>query len=384
MPSAFVRDRLTWLAYLMLAYFAFLEAVLGPLVPFLRDELDLNYTVGGLHLSAFSVGMVIAGISADRLIYRWGRQRLFWGGGAGMALGAVLLVLGRHAALTIAGSFIMGLPGTVLLILIQSVLADRHGDQRATALTEANVLASVSAGLSPLLVGGWQRLGVGWRGAPLTAVLVWIMLALRFRREPIPTSLPKVASSAAPSTRLPALFWTFCLVIFLGVSVEWCVVFWGADFLETSAGVSRVNASSLLSVFFLAMVIGRFVGSRLTRAMPISRLLLTAILVATVGFVPFWLAPMAALNVAGLFIAGLGIANFFPLTMAAAINVVEPHQADRASGRIALVAGAAILITPQTLGALADQVGIKAAYSVAAVFLALALMVIVMARRREG
>ena len=55
----FLRDRFTWLAYLMLAYFAYLQAVLGPLVPFLRDELHLSYTVSGLHLSAFSIGMVL-------------------------------------------------------------------------------------------------------------------------------------------------------------------------------------------------------------------------------------------------------------------------------------------------------------------------------------
>lgn len=35
-PSAFVRDRFTWLAYIMLGYFAYLQAALGPALPFLR------------------------------------------------------------------------------------------------------------------------------------------------------------------------------------------------------------------------------------------------------------------------------------------------------------------------------------------------------------
>ena len=44
-PTSFTRDRFTWLAYLALAYFAYVQATLGPLMPFLRDELGMSYTV---------------------------------------------------------------------------------------------------------------------------------------------------------------------------------------------------------------------------------------------------------------------------------------------------------------------------------------------------
>jgi fucose permease len=382
MTTPFVRDRFTWLAYLMLAYFAYLQAELGPLVPFLRDELNLSYTISGLYLSAFSAGMVLAGTIGDRLVQRWGRRRVFWGGGAGMAVGAVLLILGHHAALTIAGSFIMGLPGTFLLILIQATLSDRHGEQRAIALTESNVIAVMGAGIAPLLVGGSQRAGIGWRGVPLAAVLGWGIMALVFRREPIPESIKETETGRSKHSPLPAIFWTYWLVAFLSVSVEWCVIFWGADFLENSAGLSRVNASTLMSVFFLAMVIGRFTGSRLTHSRPVTTLLPAAVGLAMMGFFSFWLAPLAVINVAGLFMAGLGIANLFPLTLSAASGVVRTHQSDRASGRITLAAGTAILVTPQALGTLADQVGIKNAYGVAAVFLVLALGAILAAGRK--
>ncbi len=370
----FIRDRFTWLAYLMLAYFAYLQAVLGPLVPFLRDELHLSYTVSGFHLSAFSVGMVLAGFTVDRLIQRWGRRIIFWGGGAGMGIGALLLVVGHHVALTITGSLIMGLPGTYLLILIQSTLSDRHGAQRAIALTESNVIAVVGAGIAPLLVGGLQKGGIGWRGAPLAGALAWGIMWWGFHRAPIPASTPdpEPAPAAAPSSRLPSIYWFYWLVAFLSVSVEWCTIFWGADFLQNSVGLGRVTASTLMSVFFLAMVIGRFTGSRLTHTRTLTLLLPAAVALAMLGFFVFWLAPLALLNVAGLFVAGLGIANLYPFTLSTASGVVKPSQADQASGRLVLASGSAILITPQALGTLADQIGIKGAYGVAGVFLVLA------------
>ena len=72
--TSFNRDRFTWLAYGMLSYYAFMQAAPGLLMPFLRDELNLSYTVSGLHFTAFSLGMVISGLITDRLAARWGRR----------------------------------------------------------------------------------------------------------------------------------------------------------------------------------------------------------------------------------------------------------------------------------------------------------------------
>src|SRR5690349_1925410 len=97
MTSTFTRDRFTWLAYLMLAYYAYMQATLGTLMAFLRVELDVSYTVSGLHMSAFALGMMGAGLTSDRLAARLGRGAMFWGGGAGMAASALGITLGRVA-----------------------------------------------------------------------------------------------------------------------------------------------------------------------------------------------------------------------------------------------------------------------------------------------
>src|SRR6185436_18048455 len=60
----FRRDRLTWIAYALLAWFAYLQAAPGLVVAHLRDELDLSYSAGGLHVAAFAAGSVVAGVIA--------------------------------------------------------------------------------------------------------------------------------------------------------------------------------------------------------------------------------------------------------------------------------------------------------------------------------
>ena len=88
----------------MLAYFAYSQSALGPTMPFLRRELNLSYTVGGLHASAFALGMVLVGLFGDGVIRKLGQRRAFWGGGAGMAAGTLLLATGQNAYVTIFGT----------------------------------------------------------------------------------------------------------------------------------------------------------------------------------------------------------------------------------------------------------------------------------------
>jgi MFS family permease len=122
------------------------------------------------------------------------------------------------------------------------------------------------------------------------------------------------------------------------------------------------------------------VGSRLTRVLPSVALLLAALGVTLVGFPIFWLARFAPVNIAGLFIAGLGVANFYPLTMSIAVGLA-PGPSDTASARVSLGVGVAVLVAPLLLGWAADQYSLQIAYSLVPVFLALAAAVVVLNRR---
>ncbi|HXV41698.1 MAG TPA: MFS transporter [Anaerolineae bacterium] len=245
-------------------------------------------------------------------------------------------------------------------------------------MTEANVGASISASLAPIMVGSFVRLGLDWRGALFVAILAFVGLALWFRRVPLPqAAMPR---SQVTAQTLPLVFWAYWFVICLGVSIEWCLIFWGADFLEKVVGLSRVNAATMMSLFFGAMVLGRLAGSWLSRVVPGATLLLLATGITMVGFPLFWLARLTPLNLAGLFIAGLGVANLFPLTLSVALSVV-PEQADVASARLSLGGGLAILLAPLVLGWTADQLNIQNAYGIVALLAVIVAIVTFWANR---
>jgi fucose permease len=170
--------------------------------------------------------------------------------------------------------------------------------------------------------------------------------------------------------------------LYLGVSVEWCVAYWGADFLENGVGLERSAAATALSLFFIAMLAGRLLGSRLARGLPGGTILLATLCVALVGFPVFWLSAMPAPSLLGLFVLGLGVGSIYPLAISVGV-AATPDRTDTATARLGLAGGGAILTAPFVLGAFADHVGIERAYGVV-VPLLLAAVVLTLLGWRMG
>ena len=381
MPQSFHRDRSTWLAYLLLAYYGYFLNILGPITPFLKAELALSYTVSSLHFTAFAVGILIVGLGGHLLIDRIGRARALWLGALGLSLGAFLLLAGRSALVTIAASFFMGLVGSLILVIVPTVLSDRHGHLRAVALSEANVVASLVSAAAPLMVGWSSHLPAGWRLALGVVAFAPLLMWLGFRHSSSPSSASPPADVSPVRSPLPRHFWVYWVALVLGVSVEFCMISWSADYLENSLGMSKVAAAQSVSLFFLAMIVGRLLGSRLVRSFSVHRVIVVSILVAGLGFWLYWTAATVFIGLLGLFVTGLGVAGLYPLLLSLAISVAGDN-AIQAGARATLASGAAILALPLVLGRLADQLGIHSAYSLVGVLLVAVFLIVLLARLR--
>jgi fucose permease len=379
--QTFHRNRFTWLAYLMLALYGYFLNVLGPLTPFLKDELKLSYTVSSLHFTAFAVGMLLIGFGGHTLIPLIGRQRALWLGAFGMSLSALILITGRTAVLTIGASFCMGLIGSLILVIVPSALSDQHGESRAVALSEANVIASLIATAAPLMVGWSANLPGGWRLALGIAALAPLLMWIGFGSAVPPEPVTSKVDSRSDSESLPVLFWVYWVTIVLAVSVEFCMISWSADYLENSLNMLRVNAAQSVSLFLGAMIVGRMAVSRLVQRFAVHHVVTASVVVAGIGFAAFWTTNIVAVGLIGLFITGLGVAGLYPLLLSLAIGVVR--NTTQASARTTLASGTAILALPLVLGRLADMVGIRQAYGVVGVLLVGVFLITLATGRRS-
>ncbi len=363
----FRRDRLTWVAYLLLAWFAYLQAAPGLVIGHLREELGVSYSTGGLHVAAFAAGAMVGGVIAARLERALGRRALFWSAAALMGAGAIGLTAGRIAEATIGSLLVMGVGGGRLLVTIQAALADHHGERRAVALAEANVAASIAYVALIGVLSLTAALHAGWRVALLASLAVPALAWWSNRRLAIDAPSPADVAQG----RLSGVFWIAAAMLFCATAAEWCITAWGATFVEDAADVSTDAAVALMAGYFGGVVAGRTLGSRLARRHDPARLLAFALVVSAAGFAILWPSTRPAQALVGLSLLGIGLGNLYPMGMSVAI-ALAPEHAVLASGRAVAVTSFAGLLAPLTVGPLADATSLKAALGIVPIVLALA------------
>lgn len=294
-----------------------------------------------------------------------------------MAAGAVVVMAAPSLIWSLSGFFLMGWLGALTLIEVSATLSALHGPNRARAIGEANVLASFCTVLAPLCVSGAVAAGLGWRVGVgfIPASLLFVIIG--FWHTPIPRAAPAERSGAA---RLPGRFWRFWTLLILCVAVEFGVRFWAVEYLQDVGFVTPAAAPLGLSAFFLAMLLGRAAGTRLAGRIGDELILFASLGLALAGFLPYWLGNAAWIQFTGLFFTGLGIANLYPFTFSLALGSAA-RSSGRASARMSLGAGLAILLAPFALGALADLSTLQTAQVVLPLCLAAAALNIFWAMR---
>ncbi len=377
-PPAMQRDAATWYGYLLLAFFTFLLNIQGNILPFLQRELAIGYGTAALHASAIAVGMIVTGLTGERLIARLGQGRALAVGGLGAALGAFFLCIAPAAWASIGACLLLGLAGSLIPSVVPAMLAGIHGRNRDRALAELSAACYVFAVTAPLAVGASLALGLGWRGAVLCGIAIGLaILAIGRRAE-----LPPLPSVAAAKGRLPATYWAYWCLLALVVAIEFCVLLWAPAFLERVVGLPPATAASTAAVFALAMLAGRLAGSALVGRWPPAVLFAGSLLLTLLGFLLYWGGGSPWLAVPGLAVIGLGVALLYPLSLGLALEVAGPLAA-AASARFMFAVGLAILTAPFLLGAVADRVGLATAHLVIPALTVVALAGLVAARALE-
>ncbi|MGB4594467.1 MAG: MFS transporter [Anaerolineaceae bacterium] len=367
-----VRNNKTWLIYIFLCCYVFFMNLPGPINGFLKDEFQLDYTLLSLHASAFALGIVLTGLFGHFVIDRLTQWQGLAIGTIGLGAGGLMIGFGASPFVTIAGLFITGLVGTLILSIYPAVLKEEMGKHQAVGISEANMFASIVASIAPLVIGfSAARLG-SWRPVVVIfSVLVgllglWLILDKRVNHKPIVVTDEGVRQKG----RLPRKFWLYWISLVLGVSVEFCTIYYASLYSKQVLELTQSQSVQSLSLFLAGMVIGRLVTSNLVKRFSRNSILVTSIIVAAVGFGLFWWAPSTTVALLGLCLMGLGVANFYTMILSLALDASD-GQEKLAASRTTLASGLAVLSLPMVLGVLADRMGIWAAFGLVGVLLML-------------
>jgi len=279
------RGGFTWAAFGALGGFGFLNAILGPALPYLRASEHISYVVGAAHQVAFALGGGLAGLLAARVSARPSRAVIIRFGLVAAAVAGLGVGYGDRVAVTVVAALVVSLLGSSAMIRLWAALSDAHTGHRTVAMTEGEVAVSLGGITAPVLVGGLAATALSWRfafviGAVLVIVTVAISAAVRIPAwRPTPSAPAVRAGTAAGSGWLkPTL-----VVVFAVVALEFSLSFWLASYLNDSVGLSRNLAVIMVAGLYAANLLGRLVASRLGHYTTTTRLLTASIGVGLAG-----------------------------------------------------------------------------------------------------
>ncbi|MCI3946396.1 arabinose efflux permease family protein [Pseudomonas syringae] len=369
-PSRITRgEPRPWSIYLMFGLFGAQQGMLGPLMPFLRAEFGLDLRWTGLHFTAYALGLVLIGIP-----YRWLERRALPIGTGRIAVGSIVLASGLFAIagglpMTLPGAVLMGLSGGLVMAVGQAMLGKRYRQQAAAKLVEAHIVAGLCVLGGALLVGAATAIGLSWRMAPLIvsacALIMFCAPLTLHRATSEPSELAENASDTLHPPRMIRL--SLWALVILGISAEWGVGFWGAEYIKTHVQTSASIAATLMSLYFAGTVCGRLASSyALRRVSP--QALLTTVIVSAIATL------LVLSSIEGLvgtaiftFVLGACLGNFFPLILGTAMRVA-PNASSALSAQASQAVGVALLLAPFLLGLLSERIGVEAAFSLLIVY----------------
>jgi fucose permease len=153
------------------------------------------------------------------------------------------------------------------------------------------------------------------------------------------------------------------MAIFLYVGAEISMSSGVPILLKEVYGIEGFTLWVTWALFFLPILIGRFIGSAILRRINPSLFLKVTVLLAILGIVFLFLG-IKALALVGIFMIGLGFANIFPLVFSITVDHM-PERTNELSGlMISAIVGGAII--PPIMGAVADGTSVLLGFIVPA------------------
>lgn len=380
---------------LVLGAAGFYLGAMGSVIVLLAEDLGLQPADLGWVGSIFGVALLAIAFIGPALL-RIGSQRLLAISTAMSAVGFIVLALGQTLPLVALGAGLQAAGGAATILLGPVLLGGPTADIR---LTRVNAVSSVVSVVSPLVVGAMIAASLDGRLALLiSAVPMAVVAAAAARNSRLPTppltipdapippptaegavgegeatadeAAPAVGEAAAgamvppggddvvgrPSPWLVLRRW---LAIVMGVAAEFAFLVWAVARL-VEAGLGTGLAATVGASFPIGMAVGRVLGPWVIAHLPAVPV---GASISAVGTVLVVVGPQWPFISAGLILAGLGIATFYPVTLARLMSVPGLRQS-LATSLGALASGTAITLAPAGLALLGSAMDLRLAYLV--------------------
>lgn len=339
--------------------FGTLVAFLGSTLPELRAKLNFGMEQSGTLFSLLFLPQVAMSVFAGPVIDRFGKKPVLVAGSLLAAIVVAVISTATSYAMLATLVFILGLGASCINSGANTLVPDLYPENPSSALNLASASFSLGTVGVPLVIALLaQRFGVS--AALLLVAALNAVPGLLGLTQTFPPGLSKGGLNWGVIGRAllnPAII-LLALVFLLYSSLEVSTGGWLRTYLEQEFNVSAAKSSTILAVFFALMLVGRLIGSEITKRMRGSLLVLACAVGAIAGLVLLALAWNVNVAIAAAVICGLCYAPIFP-TAAGIASTYFPEIFGTIFGVLMACAFVGNITLPKAIGFVATHSSVR-------------------------
>ncbi len=351
-------------------------------VPNVRDILGASTREMGILILGIAIGAILGLVASSHVIAHFGATASIRGflvaTAGGLAAVGLIAEVAPGFWLLFAALVVLGAGNSIVDVAMNLSGAANERRIGKTLMPLFHALFSLGTMLGAGFGALTEQVGVPI-GAHLGLVgLTLVVLAFYACRHLRPAEEPASEEDGKAGWRTRLAAWTDVRVLLIGLIVLGMAFTEGTanDWLSLSMvdgyGLSNPGGATVFAVFVTAMTAGRLCGGAVLDRFGRIPVLAGTALLAFAGLLLVIIGPTAPVAIAGVVLWGLGASLGFPVGMSAAAD--DPVKATANVAAVATIGYVAFLIGPPLIGLLGEEVGLRNAFFVVLVLVAVALL----------
>lgn len=292
--------------------------LLGSIMVAWRYYLEPDSRWIGAHFLALNGGCILAGWASQKLLkvfsVRWVLVLSCFLMVASL-VGLIFAVPPVEMQWRLGCLFLGGLAAGSLTSTLFYAIRPYYEENAAATINFAGVVFGLGSLLATVIIGiANYAVSPLWRIVPIAIFpLVYLFIYLPHKRPAYAASPVSPLKHAASEFRSPAAI-LFSLLLFFQFGSEWCLAGWLPIYLIRQLPASPDQAIFALALFFLSLILGRFVAQFLLPNVNHAKLLIGSVSCALLGYLVLSFTNTYFGALAAIIVIGAGFSSIYPLT----------------------------------------------------------------------
>jgi MFS family permease len=339
------------------------------LVPDLKAQAGASDAELGIAMLVSGAGAIGAMLVVGRL---WRRLGWFLVPATAVLFGLATIgpALATSVATLIVALLLVGAGSGALDVAMNAAVSDVEASEDARLMYGAHALFSLGVLVASVLTGLAREAGasalVVLGTVSVAVVLTGIANVASARRDAGRTRASRTATDHVAPAALPRALLFLAVLCAVGYLIEDAAQNWSALHLERNLGATPAIGGAAPGIFAGAMFLGRSAGQRIGRRFSERQMVTGGAALAAVGLALLTLAPAPPAALAGLALAGAGIAVVAPALYGRAGRSVRAAQRGAAIARLTVFGYTGFVVGPALIGFLAEGFGLRTGLAVLA------------------